>query len=228
MNTASATITPTATSATLNGAPQAGQTDRASLADNFDQFLQLLTTQLKNQSPLDPLDTNQFTQQLVQFSQVEQQLKTNDQLGGLLASIKSSATTSALNYVGASITADGATSKLQAGNASWVLKSPRAVSSADITIKASNGETVYTGTRALVAGDNTFAWNGKGNGGQSYKDGEYTITVAAKDAGGALVSVKTEIAGTVDSVDVTGTTPILRLGSVTVAADKVKTISRQP
>ncbi len=55
------------------------------LASNFTTFLQLLTTQLKNQNPLDPLDTNQFTQQLVQFAQVEQQLKSNDQLATLVS-----------------------------------------------------------------------------------------------------------------------------------------------
>ena len=49
-------------------------TDSKSIAGNFDTFLSLLTTQLKNQNPLDPLDTNQFTSQLVQFSSVEQQL----------------------------------------------------------------------------------------------------------------------------------------------------------
>ena len=57
---------------------------RKTIADNFDTFLQLLTTQLKNQNPLDPLDTNQFTAQLVQFSGVEQQLKTNEFLEALL------------------------------------------------------------------------------------------------------------------------------------------------
>jgi flagellar basal-body rod modification protein FlgD len=59
--------------------------NRSTIANNFDQFLSILTTQLKNQSPLDPLDSNQFTQQLVQFSSVEQQLKTNDILAELSA-----------------------------------------------------------------------------------------------------------------------------------------------
>ncbi|HTO66152.1 MAG TPA: flagellar hook capping FlgD N-terminal domain-containing protein, partial [Bradyrhizobium sp.] len=57
----------------------------ATLAGNFQTFLTLLTTQLQNQNPLDPLDTNQFTQQLVQFASVEQQLKTNDELSSLVS-----------------------------------------------------------------------------------------------------------------------------------------------
>ena len=61
-----------------------GATTSTGLADNFQTFLTLLTTQLQNQNPLDPLDTNQFTQQLVQFAGVEQQLKMNDTLATLL------------------------------------------------------------------------------------------------------------------------------------------------
>src|SRR6185295_28056 len=75
--------------------------DRTSIANNFDQFLLLLTTQLKNQSPLDPLNTNEFTQQLVQFASVEQQLQTNDTLGALLKSTQSATATNALGFVGA-------------------------------------------------------------------------------------------------------------------------------
>src|SRR5262247_2501720 len=77
--------------------------DKATIAGNFTTFLQLLTTQLKNQNPLDPLDTNQFTQQLTQFAQVEQQLKTNDLLSGLVLLEKSSEATAALAYVGSTV-----------------------------------------------------------------------------------------------------------------------------
>ena len=82
------------------------------IADNFQTFLTLLTTQLQNQNPLDPLDTNQFTQQLVQFAGVEQQLKSNDQLKALVAMQKSAAATEALVYVGNTVAVDGATATL--------------------------------------------------------------------------------------------------------------------
>lgn len=77
--------------------------DKTEIAGNFTTFLQLLTTQLKNQNPLDPLDTNQFTQQLVQFAQVEQQRKSNDQLSSLVSLEKSAQATTALAYVGATV-----------------------------------------------------------------------------------------------------------------------------
>src|ERR671920_1704384 len=73
-----------------SGVPTTSAANNATLAKNFDTFLSLLTTQLKNQNPLEPLDTNQFTQQLVQFAGVEQQIKSNDTLNALLTSSRSS------------------------------------------------------------------------------------------------------------------------------------------
>ncbi len=88
----------------VNSSTQATQNSidrsRSTMASNFDQFLQLLTTQLKNQSPLDPLDTNQFTQQLVQFSGVEQQLKTNELLNNMITGSRISAATGAVSFMG--------------------------------------------------------------------------------------------------------------------------------
>jgi flagellar basal-body rod modification protein FlgD len=85
------------------------------IAGNFQDFLLLLTTQLKNQSPLDPLDTNQFTQQLVQFAGVEQQLKSNDTLSSILTAMRSSSTSNAASYIGMKVTADGSAAPWQAG-----------------------------------------------------------------------------------------------------------------
>src|SRR6185503_554071 len=93
--------------------------DGKTIAGNFQTFLQLLTTQLKNQNPLDPLDTNQFTQQLVQFAQVEQQLKSNDQLATLVSLQKTAQSTQALEFVGQTVSVDGATAQLKDGSATW-------------------------------------------------------------------------------------------------------------
>src|SRR3954465_1098397 len=94
-------------------------TSGSTIAGNFDTFLQLLTTQLKNQNPLDPLDTNQFTQQLVQFSSVEQQLKTNDFLSALVQANANSTNTNAVGYIGKTVTASGTRSELANGKAVW-------------------------------------------------------------------------------------------------------------
>ena len=121
------TSTPINTVAASNTGAGSGAVDNAMIANNFQTFLTLLTTQLKNQNPLDPLDTNQFTQQLVQFAQVEQQMKSNDQLATLVALDKTAQSTAALAYVGSTVVVDGSTAPLVNGSASWTLNtsSPR-------------------------------------------------------------------------------------------------------
>src|SRR5712692_5047969 len=118
--------------------------DKTTLAGNFQTFLTLLTTQLKNQNPLDPLDTNQFTQQLVQFAQVEQQLRQNDQLATLVSLEKTAQATTALAYVGQTVAVDGKTAALTNGQATWSFQVPKPAS-ATVTITNATGQSVYTG-----------------------------------------------------------------------------------
>src|SRR5258707_4707366 len=109
---------PTSSSSGSSGSSLSSTTD-ATLAGNFQTFLTLLTTQLQNQNPLDPLDTNQFTQQLVQFASVEQQLKTNDQLTTLVSLQQTAQSTQALTFVGKTAVVDGSTAVLTNGSAAW-------------------------------------------------------------------------------------------------------------
>src|SRR5438105_9089201 len=101
--------------------------DKNTIAGNFQTFLTLLTTQLKNQNPLDPLDTNQFTQQLVQFAQVEQQLKQNDQLATLVSLEQTAQSTTALAFVGQNVAVDGQTAALRNGQVTWSFNVPKPV-----------------------------------------------------------------------------------------------------
>lgn len=198
---------------------------KTSLAKNFDSFLQLLTTQLKNQSPLDPLDTNQFTQQLVQFAQVEQQINMNQQMATLIAVQKATQTSAALGFVGAKVAVDGATSRLQGGQALWTLN-PTGNGAAIITIKDLNGQLVHTENRTVRSGPQTFAWNGRDSTGKQLPDGFYTIAVTAKDSLGRSVGVSTEVQGVVDGVDLTQDPPLLAIGSQTFTLDRVKRVVR--
>src|SRR5205085_8749033 len=104
--------------------PSLSSTSGATLAGNFQSFLTLLTTQLKNQNPLDPLDTNQFTQQLVQFAGVEQQLKTNDELTSLVSMQQATQSTQALAFVGKTAVVSGSTASLTNAQATWDLSIP--------------------------------------------------------------------------------------------------------
>lgn len=218
--------TPAAATAASNASIiQPKKNDRATMASNFDQFLQLLTTQLKNQSPLDPLDTNQFTQQLVQFSQVEQQLKQNETLTALLTASKAGTVSNAMNFVGARVTMDGSGAELKNGAAEWSLDAARAAS-ATITIRDKAGNVVNTYNRTLNEGANSFRWDGRTSTGATATDGQYQILVEATDSQRARVTVKTEVTGTVDSVDFSGETPILQIGNSRIPMDKVKSATR--
>ncbi len=195
------------------------------IAGNFDQFLSLLTTQLKNQNPLEPLDTNQFTQQLVQFAQVEQQLKQNDTLTSLLSMSRSASTSNAMNFVGSRVTTDGSTSSLKDSAAEWRLEAPRG-SSATITIKNKAGSVVATEALTLNAGAQTFKWNGRTSTGGAAPDGDYSIVIDAVDAQKNRIAVTTEVTGIVDGADFSGETPVLIIGNTRTPVDKVKSVSR--
>jgi flagellar basal-body rod modification protein FlgD len=194
-----------------------------SIANNFDQFLTLLTTQLKNQNPLDPLDTNQFTQQLVQFAGVEQQLKQNETLTALLGVSKATTGASAIGFVGQTVTADGAATQLKDGKAEWKLNASKG-GTGTVTIKDASGKVVFSGTKTLTAGDQTYSWDGKTSTGSTAPEGEYTITVDGRDVSGAAITVKTEITGKVDGIDFSTTVPTLLIGAIKVSLDKVKSV----
>ena len=194
-----------------------------SIANNFDQFLTLLTTQLKNQSPLDPLDTNQFTAQLVQFAGVEQQLKTNETLGSLLSLSAAGTATNAVGFIGATITTDGATTRLSNEKAEWKVNMPSA-GTAIVTIKDAKGSVVQTLTKSFVQGEQTFTWDGTTSTASKAQDGEYTVTIDAKDITGQPITATTQISGVVDGIDFTSSIPMLKIGNISVPIDKVKTV----
>ena len=200
--------------------------DKDTLAKNFSQFLTLLTTQLKNQNPLDPLDTNQFTQQLVQFAQVEQQLKQNDQLATLVSLQKTAQSTAALGFVGETVVVDGATASLANGKANWSLNVPKPAT-VTINLRNSTGQNVFSGSYTMQAGMNDFSWDGKGPNGTQWPSGNYTMAVTAKDTSGQSVAVATEVEGMVDAADLTKSPPVLSVAGQDFTLDKVKRVVRR-
>src|SRR4029079_8346802 len=213
-----------ATGATSTTASTTG-IDADTIAGNFQTFLTLLATQLKNQNPLDPLDTNQFTSQLVQFAQVEQQLKSNDQLSTLVSLQQTAQNTAALEFVGQTVGVAGATAPLSNGLATWNLTVPKPASGV-ISIAGATGQNVYTGTYNMNAGNHPFTWDGKDASGLQWPDGNYTISVNAQDANGQAVAVPTEIDAPVDSADLSQTPPLLSIAGQNYTLDKIKRVMR--
>src|SRR6266568_3042609 len=145
------TVVSAAATSSSSSTSTKASTATTGIADNFQTFLTLLTTQLQNQNPLDPLDTNQFTAQLVQFAGVEQQLKSNDQLKSLVALEKSAQGNQALIYVGNNVAVDGSVAQFDGSKATWNFVAPKE-SNATISITNSVGQTVYSGKYTLTEG----------------------------------------------------------------------------
>ena len=231
MTTGTATVlngvsSATGTSPSTNsGVSFTSATNAGTLANNFQTFLTLLTTQLKHQNPLDPLDTNQFTAQLVQFASVEQQMKTNTQLSSLISIEQSAQSTAAMAYLGSTATVDGSSTKLTSGAATWTFNADKPAS-ATISISDANGNLAYSGSYTLQAGQQNFQWDGKGSNGQQWPDGTYKMTITATDTSGNPVNVSTTVSGTVDAVDLTTNPPTLKIGGNSYTTDKIKSVVR--
>ena len=220
-------LTATPTSSGSSGSTASGDASSAidsnTIAGNFTTFLTLLTTQLQNQDPLDPLDTNQFTQQLVEFAQVEQQLKSNDQLATLISLQQTAQGTQVLGFVGKTVAVDGTTAQLTNGQAQWSLSITKPCT-LNVSITNASGQTVYSNSFTAQAGTQSFDWDGRGNDGTQWPDGSYTISATATDASGQSTGVSTEIEGTVDSVDLTQTPPVLSIGGQNFTVNQIKRI----
>jgi flagellar basal-body rod modification protein FlgD len=197
----------------------------AQLSGNFSTFLTLLTSQLKNQDPTAPMDSNQFTQQLVEFSQVEQQINTNTNLKTLITQGTSQAGVTATAYLGKKVSVTNGDASLTSGAANWSYTLGSAAAATQLTVTDANGKTVYTGAGQTGAGSNTFSWNGQDNNGNSLADGTYKLSVSAKAADGSAITSTVASAGTVSQIDMTGGTPQLVIGNMEVALTDIAAIA---
>jgi len=208
----------TAAAATQNSAQQ-------QLSGNFDTFLTLLTTQLQNQDPLNPMDSNQFTQQLVEFSQVEQQINTNTNLQTLINQGASQSASYAVNYLGRNVTVTNGNASLTNGAANWTYNLGTQAAQTMLTVTDANGNVVYSAPGATTAGNNTFSWNGQNSNGAQEPNGVYTLQVKSTAADGSTVTTAVASSGTVSEVDMTSGTPQLVIGSMEVPLSDIAGVS---
>jgi flagellar basal-body rod modification protein FlgD len=195
-----------------------------SLTSNFSTFLTLLTTQLKNQDPTAPLDSNQFTQQLVQMTGVEQQLNTNSLLKQVVSNTSGGIST-AVSLIGKQVKATSDTANLTNGQAQWTYNLPSAASDLKVQVMDAGGNLVAAvAPTDLTAGDHAFSWNGKDlTGAQLPNGGTYTLKVTALDSTGAAIASTNYVQGVV-----TGVTQSNGTASITInggAVDWTKVVS---
>lgn len=209
------------------GDPTTAQTtgDRARLSDNYDTFLILLTAQLQNQDPLAPMDSTQFTQQLVQFSQVEQQIRTNEQLEGLVGQYQAASAGAALSYLGKDAIIEADETYLAGGAANWAYNLPEGATSLRITVKDMSGRTMYeTTTAPRGAGEHLFTWDGEKTNGETAPDGVYRIVVEAENVAGDEIEPTINVRERIMGVDFSGDTPVVITPTGTRGIDEIRSV----
>ena len=198
---------------------------RTQLAGNMSMFLTLLTTQLQHQDPLSPMDSTEFTSQLVQYAAVEQQININENLEKVLAAQQDSAMSTAVSYIGCEIQATSSVLPLEDGSAEFAYTTPSDSAQVTVTIYDSSGNSVYTTTGDTTAGTHFFTWDGTDSSGEQLDDGSYIVKVSSYDSSKTVTSLETAVTGTVSSVAQDSGTVYLMMGGAQVALDDVVTVS---
>ncbi len=210
---------------TLSGAiNKANNTAQQSvkLAEDFTQFLTLLTTQLQNQDPLSPMDSTEFTNQLVQFSQVEQSINTNKKLDDMLALQLGSISRVALGYVGMDVTYTSAEMDWTGEKPveiNFGLASQASVSKVNIYDEA--GVLVRSMSAPTSVGAQKVVWDGKDNNGNVLETGTYSVKVDVADKDGKPMTVSTAVTGNVRGIESQDGVVFLLVGERAIALNSV-------
>jgi flagellar basal-body rod modification protein FlgD len=211
----------------LTNQPTASEKAEATLSESFDTFLTLLTTQLKYQDPLEPMDSSEFTNQLVQFSQVEQSISTNTNLEKLLGYQGANQAVAAIGYIGTQVEALSNALPLVNGSATVNYVLAEKAESAKVLVYDANGGLVRSIDSPTALGKHTVNWDGKDASGNTLPDGAYTVVISARDAETNLIEVATSITATVTGTQNTGAGTQLIFGVVPIDLDNVISVTGQ-
>jgi flagellar basal-body rod modification protein FlgD len=214
----------TSQTANTSSASSSAATGQAGLNTDYNSFLQLLTTQLQNQDPLSPMDTNTFTQQLVAMNGVQQQLLTNNLLQTLVS--QSAGPTSAVGLIGKQVQAQSATATMSNGSINWTYSLDSNAAAAQVEVLDSSNTVVYSGAApSLSTGQQPFTWNGQTTSGGTATSGTYTLKVVANDSNLKAINSSVFVQGVVTGVSNTGGVAQLNLGSTTVPYSSVTSVT---
>jgi flagellar basal-body rod modification protein FlgD len=201
-------------------------TSGASLAETFDTFLTLLTTQLQHQDPLDPMDTNEFTSQLVEFTGVEQAINTNKKLDQLITLQTDLQLNNAVGYIGKKVSADSIMLMLQDGQSTVTYDLGANAAQTNVLIIDELGNTVRTLQGDTGAGHHEIVWDGQDENGNQLEDGLYGVLVTAVDAQGNPVELVQGTSGLVTGAKLVNGEVVLEIGELEIALADVLAIDQ--
>ena len=195
----------------------------AQLAEDFDDFLVLLTTQLRNQDPLSPMDSTEFTNQLVNFAGVEQQINANQKLDSLVSLGLGTSFSAALNYVGKDISYLSSEAHFDGATPIALDYAITGGASVDTSIKifSEDGDLVFTQALSNSADVKNFTWDGKDQNGITQPPGTYQIRVDALDAQDNALTTTTVVRGHVSGVETQNGTTFLLVGDRAVSIGNI-------
>ena len=199
----------------------------SSIDESYDMFLELLTTQLQSQDPTDPMDSDQITEQFLNYSSIEQQVLTNDMLSTMMEMVEEMQYGNPTDYLGNDVTFYSDTAALSNGSASWTYTASTGVDEVEISISDADGNEVYTETvNTAEAGSNDFTWDGVGDDGTTYEDGGlYTISITETvgDDSNKITDISTT--GTVEKVDWSSGSYILTVDGQLIGSSQVGAVA---
>ena len=202
----------------------AGLGGDAALAKDFDSFLTLLTTQLQNQDPLEPMKSQEFTNQLVKFSEVEQALKTNDKLDELLTLQGDGKTNTAVSMIGKDVEAKASQFRLEGDAAEIGYNLKRDAANATVAIANDSGKVIQTLQVDRGAGEHSVSWDGTDANGNEVDEGVYNMQLLAVDEKNKTVQGDTFANNEVRGFEERDGTVHLDLGGYEVPLDDVKAV----
>lgn len=194
-----------------------------SALSNYDTFINLLCAQLKYQDPLDPADSSEFTSQLVQYSNLEQQISTNDKLDEVINTLSSLSLSNGTGYLGHTVEAEGNEISVQDDgtvDAGWVYELDDAAASVTLTVTDSSGNVVWNGEGETSSGRHSFDWDGTDSDGNAVDGGAYTLSVSATGSSGSISST-TYVSGTVTAVSSVDDTAVVEMGDMAIALSAI-------
>ncbi len=215
-----------AATATTKNASSTEPDPTEALDKTYDNFLLLLTKQLQNQDPLSPMDTAQFTEQLVSFSSVEQMIQSNKRLEQLINLQSATNAFGAVSFLGNRVAIDSDRVALKDGKASFQYEIDRNATRAVLRVADAQGNTVLVQEANREVGTYNVDWNGKDAFGNQLPDGEYQVSVSYSDEAGEIYSSKMTTFGVVDSTEITDGEVKLFIGSVGFPIDKIIKVTK--
>ena len=190
---------------------------QTSAEESYNMWISILATQLQNQDPTDPVDTTEYTNQLIGISQLEQQTLSNETMSDLLVSLQSVENDTSYGYLGEEITAMGDTAPLSNGSAEWIYDLPSEAMSVTLEVKDMDGNVIYTADGETASGAHSFEWDGTSDDGSIAEDAPYVLSVSAYNGDGEMMDTTQYVRGTVTNIANDGNETLLVMDGVSVS-----------